>query len=147
MIDRALALRPDSPDLLALLASLDGRDPDTQVRARDRWLRALQLAPTRADYALGLAAALIALGDQVAARNLLGPLAGAHPDESVRTRARELLARSAQADLDAEGVSLPPITCGPRPSHEKVLVTWRADKQTGTDGDLVAVEFLPQEPR
>ena len=226
-IDRALVLRPDSPDLLAMLASLDARNPDTQVRARDRWLHALQLAPTRADYALGLAAVLIALGDQVAARNLLGPLAGAHPDEGVRTRARNLLAQSARADLDKreaategarppategadlgarggrfipvlrelgageergeamfeavecassrfvavflkdgqpfrlwfaafdkvdfvsydQGASLPPITCGPRPRHEQVLVTWRAGKQPSTDGDLVAVEFLPQQPR
>jgi tetratricopeptide (TPR) repeat protein len=98
-IDRALALRPDSPDLLAMLASLDGRGPDTQVRARDRWLRALQVAPTRADYALGLAAALIALGDHVAARNLLGTRTRrCRPSPAARApRARRCWSRGARA--------------------------------------------------
>jgi tetratricopeptide (TPR) repeat protein len=92
-LQRAVALRRDSPDAIAWLAFAQMLDDKTLPDARESIQRAIELAPGRLDYRLRLADVSILQGDFDEARALLTALARVPFDQAA--------AGAAKARLDA----------------------------------------------
>jgi hypothetical protein len=105
---------PHHPDLLALLgrADLVRHNPGAALRRFDE---AFQLFP-RYEYAILMARAEIAAGDQAAARALLDPLATRGRTEEVRQQAQALLR------------AMPPAPTSPTTSSRTVMPVFRQKK-------------------
>jgi len=88
---RAIELNPSFADAYAQLASVVGRTSERTQAAVDLMLEALQLAPGREDYLLGLGMLLSNRPDLTEAKQVLTALAARGSDTTVRNQARTRL--------------------------------------------------------
>jgi Flp pilus assembly protein TadD len=88
---KSVALNPDFPDTHAQLAWQLAQTPASGPEAVTEMERALDLAPGKDQYALGLASMLTRVQDYSRAKSLLRPLASRASEPVVRQQASELL--------------------------------------------------------
>ncbi len=98
----AQAARPDLANGYALAARLDTAEGTDATRALQSIRRARTVSPGREDYILIEGFILMRLGEYVAARQLLTPLAAARHSVGIRANATEVLEQIALLEREAE---------------------------------------------
>lgn len=93
----------DAHDALGQLRA-EARDFDEALALQRR---AVQLAPAREDFVLGLARVLIMKGDTKTARSMLGPIVARGSTPAIRQAARDYLGVAAQTELATTGTEAP----------------------------------------
>jgi tetratricopeptide (TPR) repeat protein len=121
---KSIDLNPSFAEAHSRLSQRLAQTPDARDEARRLQTRAIELAPDRDDYRLGLARILLLQRDTKAARNVLGPLVARGRTPEIRKVAREFLRISAEIDAkasssnpDAVEKPLPAVREAPAPSE------------------------------
>jgi len=102
-------LNPLLADAHARLAQAQADTREDLEQAKLAQQRAIQLAPAREEYRLGMARILILMGDTKTARGVLGPLVARGSDPQITATARRYLGVAAQVELSATAGTEAPV--------------------------------------